>query len=111
MLTKWPYTVFFAKASVGNILFTPLPYHANAPRDEISKSWQAFYWTYHNGIISGPLEIGSGEKEALCMKLSVKGVPEQVSADCIMFQPRLAASFSGEKKDVDTFLQIIRDMN
>lgn len=111
-LTKLPYTLpFFGKASVGFISIGRLPYPVNEPRDEISKTWQALDWNYHNGIITGPFEVGSGEKEALCMKLSIKSAPEHVGADCIIFHAKLTANFGGQTHDLDTFFQIIRDMN
>lgn len=113
LLMKLGWTVF-AKPPFHNwIFFDPSPFQSSGSRDEAVKSWEAHYWTAEartDDIVSGPFTIRSATNDAQCMKSVSKGNPESTSADCLIFQPILSANFGGERKDFDTFLQILSEM-
>jgi hypothetical protein len=110
-LTKWHRTVLYDQPFQSWISFNLSPYPYNEGRDEVIKSWEALYWAGQSetdNVVSGPLKIGSKAGDVLCMESYSKKHPKLAAADCLIFDANLDASFSGEEKDVDTFLQIIQ---
>jgi hypothetical protein len=112
--TKCARTVFSEPVIVGWIFFSPSLFPANMSHDEVAKSWEAHYWNgaaVTDDIVSGPLNVGSGANKTLCMESFPKRIPESASANCFIFQSSLQVTFSGERKDLDTFLKIVHEMN
>ena len=112
LLEKLSRTVLSKQPLNGLISFHPSPYLGGG-RDEAARTWEAHYWAgaaETDDIVSGPMDFGSSAGEVVCMESRSKRYPERASADCLMLDIKLDASFGGEGRDVDVFLQIIHQM-
>ena len=112
-ITKWHRTVLSHQPLSGFITFHSASYPNGEGHDEIARSWEAHYWAGQaetDDVVSGPFKISSPAGEVLCMEAYSKKYPEHASAACLMSDINLNASFGGERKDIDVFLQLIREM-
>jgi hypothetical protein len=112
-LTKWHRTVLSKQSFQGWISFNQIPHSRGESQDEVAKSWEALYWagqTETDDVVTGPLKFGSDAGQILCMESYSKRYPDRASTSCLIFGANLDANFSGERKDVDTFFQIIHGM-
>lgn len=106
-------TVFSEPVIVSWIFFSPSGFPTNMSSDEVAKSWEANYWNgtaLTDDIVSGPLNVGSGANKTLCMQSFPKRIPGSASASCFIFQSNLQVTFSGERRDLDTFLKIVHEI-
>jgi hypothetical protein len=113
-LTRRPWTLLSKRSLVGWISFNPSHFDQTKGRDDLTKSWEALYWTglaQTDNVVSGPLKVGSGANGATCFISSSKRNSDLASADCLMFEPAMGAHFSGDKSDIEIFFQIVRAMN
>jgi hypothetical protein len=87
-------------------LLAPTSGHSH---EELSRSFVSVYWTYLAGdsVVTGPLHIGSGSQEALCMESSPPKMPGRVSVVCLMFQDRWVFRFDGDRKDLSEFYRLL----
>jgi hypothetical protein len=87
-------------------LLAPTSGHSH---EELSKSFVSGYWTYLSGdeVVTGPLNIGTGAQEAICMESSPPKMPMRVSAVCLMFQDRWLFRFVGDRQDLSEFYKIL----
>jgi hypothetical protein len=113
-LSKWKRTPFSKPPILDFADFEPLREAATTRRNDLANSWEAHYWNGGAGtgdIISGPFNIGSGADEILCMESVSKEYPNRASASCIVFQFHMKATYSGERRDLETFFQIVRKIS
>lgn len=95
----------------GSISLTPEAFPTNANPDATIKSWQSFYWTmppHRFGDASQFVRIESSSQRVVCMKTQSRSAPNRASASCLFPVTGWTASFWGEEKDFDTFLDVIR---
>ncbi len=80
------------------------------PVEEAYQSFQSAFWTYMaNGVVSGPIRFGKQEDESICMISKPKDPKSYSLVQCELFQGSWNAMFLGEEKDIDSFLQIVRE--
>lgn len=110
MMTKLPKTVFggdrfYGWITVGRSVLSPCKKEA-----ECNESWKAEYWNISgdNAVVSGPLRMGPGGRQAFCMESFYPAAPTQVSLSCLILHGTWRADFRGDKKDLETFVQIIQ---
>jgi len=112
-ITKLPFTVF-AKSPVDGMIvvgrfYSPL----NKEKEEHYKSFEKLYWNLAvaNATISGPIRTGTGDHETFCMESTYSGVSDHVDARCLIHQGQWDADFFGDKRDLETFFEIIQKIN
>lgn len=110
-LTKLPVSLLFADRPQGLISLSQSQNRPGETPEEISKSWVSMYWTLHAGsddVVVGPLKVGSGTDDTVCMELFNRRVLGQASASCLLFHGKWTAEFFGDKKDISSFFEIVR---
>jgi hypothetical protein len=112
-MMKLPLTVlrgarFDGMISVGQN-FSPL----REQQEEIYKSWEALYWNFADdgALVTGPVRMGSGIHETICMESSYPKAPNLASASCLILQGEWRVDFRGDRNDLKVFYEIIRKMN
>jgi hypothetical protein len=94
-----------------SISLTPGAFPTNANPEETIKSWESFYWTmppHGFGDASQLVKVESASQRVVCMKTQSRSAPNKASASCLFPITGWTASFWGEEKDFDTFLDVIR---
>jgi hypothetical protein len=109
-LYRMPVTIFGSKLLPTSSSFSqegPL----KIPVEEAYQSFQSGFWTYmaNGGSVTGPIRLGKQENEAICMISKPKDPKSYSLIECELFQGSWYASFLGEEKDMDSFLQIVRE--
>jgi hypothetical protein len=81
------------------------------PIEEAYKSFQSVFWTYmaNGGAVTGPIRFGEQENEAICMISKPKDPRGYSMVQCELFRGSWDAMFLGKEKDIDSFLQIVRE--
>ncbi len=112
-MEKLPLTVlgslrFYGMISVGRNFSS-----SHARPEEIYRSWESIYWYLADAgaVVSGPVRIGSGAHETICMESSYPRAPKQASASCLILQGQWRADFYGDRDDLNSFYEILRKMD
>jgi len=109
-MTRLPATVIHGVRLGAWISIGPYfpPPHEN-PMDVFS-SWEHVYWNLAlpGAAITGPIRIGSGVHEFVCMESSYPQAPQRETASCLMLQGTWAADFLGDKNDSKTFFDLLQ---
>jgi hypothetical protein len=81
------------------------------PLEEAYQTFQSAFWTYmaNGGAVSGPIRFGEQDDESICMISKPKDRRSYSVVQCELFQGSWYAMFLGEEKDIDSFLQIVRE--
>lgn len=77
------------------------------------KTFESMFRNLHSDLgeaVSGPLRMGSGAQEAVCMEGATPGTTRS-SASCAILGGKWTADFMGDKKDMEEFYAIIRRLN
>lgn len=103
----------FAHGPEGLISLKPNAFPVETNPEDTFKSWQSIYWTALTGggrVVSGPLRIRSGPQDIACMEMSDDSNPNRASASCLFLESGWTADFWGSRKDLDTFLDVVRNI-
>jgi hypothetical protein len=89
-------------------------FSAMATSGERLKHWQGGYSKIHSNrgdIVTGPMRLNSSLQDVACMETVNNSLPKQASASCLFPETAWTADFGGSLKDVDTFFDVIRNVN
>jgi hypothetical protein len=112
-MTKFSLTVLPKTPIDGMIIVGQFSLPSNQEKEEHYKSFENLYWNLAipNAIVSGPIRTGTGASETFCMESTYPGLSNHTDARCLILQGKWDADFSGDKKDLGTFFEIIRKIN
>jgi hypothetical protein len=112
-MTKLPLTVLSRAPVDGTISLGRSAQLANQKSDERYISFENLYWNLagSNAIVSGPIRIGTGSHEIFCMESTYPAGNHYAEARCLILQGEWDADFTGDKKDLGTFFEIIQKIN
>jgi hypothetical protein len=118
-LAKWPSNLLSADLSHGrpdgSIMLGPrFSFSSMATPDERLKYWQGVYSKIHSergDIVTGPLRLNSSLQSVACMETVNNAMPSKAVASCLFPETAWAADFGGNPKDVNTFYDVIRNVN
>jgi hypothetical protein len=88
------------------------PLKANS--EETLEYWQNLLWSAPNvagRVVTGPLRVKSGSQDVACMETTDDSRPEWSFVSCLFLESGWTADFGGSRKDVDTFLDVIRNIS
>jgi hypothetical protein len=108
---KFPVLVFGLRHSTSGFTLGPDPANASRDPEELFKSWVSFNWSMWNGsdgVVKGPFSFGTGQKEIVCMTSFPNTTSGRGMASCLLFQRTWLAQFTGDKKDVESFFDVVR---
>jgi hypothetical protein len=111
-MTKLPITIFSKPGLWSTMTIGQAPWSPSQNKKQIYASWEAVYWNLAeaNVVVSGPALSSSGGQEMICMQSSYPAQPSRISASCLILQGRWTGDFWGDKRDLDTFLAIMREI-
>lgn len=78
--------------------------------DDLSKSFQSMFWNLHSDlgeIVSGPVKMGSGPQEVICMA-GANPKTNRSSSSCLLLGGKWSADFMGNTEDMTEFFAIIQ---
>jgi hypothetical protein len=112
-LVKWHGTILSGHPIDGSISFHSSIYLRGPRQDEIEGSWEAHFWagqTNTDNVVSGPFKIPSNAGQVMCMEsLGMKSL-DNASADCLILESQIDASFAGEKRDLNILFWMIGEI-
>jgi hypothetical protein len=112
-MTKYPATLIHGVQFKATVSFSPvLPDPEANPQTDYSL-WEKVFWnTALTGqAVKGPVRIGSGRHEAICMEAADTNGAGPESARCLTLNGSWQADFLGDASDMNTFLDMVRDFN
>jgi hypothetical protein len=109
-MEKLPITLSRGAKFEGIISVDRQHYPTDQNKEEIYRSWETVFWRVvdDGAVVSAPLRDGSGDTEMYCMEASYPKYPSQVTVSCLFQNASWSADFRGQKRDLDTFFEIIR---
>jgi hypothetical protein len=112
-ISKFSSTVFSKGPSRALILLWPIetPPKTEAERDSLYQTFPSAYWNVlaGSGETTGPIRIGTGENEAVCMETAIIK-DKWTSLACVICRGTWNATFHGEPKELDSFYAIIKSV-
>jgi hypothetical protein len=112
-MTKLPPSLLHGLRFDGLIFVSQSLLPPDKETEEVYRSFETGYWTFAgtDTVVTGPVRIGSGASEMFCMQSTNLKAPNLVSASCLVLKGKWQAQFDGQKNDLETFFQIIRNID
>lgn len=110
---KYPVLVFGLRDATSGFTLWPGLNNASQDPEDLYKSWISVNWSMWNGsdtVVKGPFTFGSRGKEIDCMT-SFSNTGSDGMASCLLFQRTWLAQFTGNKKDVESFFEVVRGLS
>jgi hypothetical protein len=113
VVTKRSITIFSSPDILAMAALSPIP---NPPttesaKEDLYKSFPSAYWASEivteRSTIKGPIRLGHGENDALCMQSTSIDKPDLTKLFCIINWGRWKATFEGRPQERDGFYRII----
>lgn len=107
------YLLFYQPPPVWSFIGPLSSEPSSLPVEEVYKSFEVNYRAHRVSSdydVTGPVRIGNGKSNAVCMKQSRIQGKEHSMVSCLLFSATWIAEFVGETREVDNFLQVIREM-
>ncbi|MGA9882127.1 MAG: hypothetical protein WBQ34_00240 [Candidatus Acidiferrales bacterium] len=112
-MTKYPATAVDGVRFTATLWISPtLPSSNENPRADY-RFWEKTFWnTALSGqAVKGPIVMGSGRHEVICMEaIDAKEVALQ-SASCLMLNGTWEANYLGNADELGRFFKMVRDFN
>jgi len=108
---KCPVTIFGMHDAPTGFTIGQISAKTSHDPEELYKSWVSMNWSVwngSNGVVKGPFPLGAGPKEIDCMTTFPNTAKSYGMASCLLFQRTWRAEFTGNKKDFETFSEVIR---
>lgn len=112
-ITKYSATVVPSPRFRASVSISPMPPDPKGSSPKDDTLWEKAFWTFAfpGQRVEGPVRMGSGSDEVVCMKaIDTRRIGWQ-SARCVMLNDTWDANFDGDADDMNTFLDIVRTFN
>jgi hypothetical protein len=111
-LTELPLTLFSQRRPYRAWAFlAPIAVSGNLPLEERYKSFvklQRGVRSQGEATVEGPLTIGDGDNEAICMKSTRGQKPSRATVSCLMFRGSWTAEFIGSETELQNFFDVVK---